>query len=699
MTVDQLLEQAYQASSLEKKLSLAERALKLDPNCVPALMMLSQASDDPDERIAYCERGLAAFRAKNGEDLFQTLQGEFGSTEETSEYLFVMQTLALELASEKRFEQAVKIGLEMLDLASDDELGMRWAVMEWLLLLDENITARELWNRYSEDFFVMWSFANLLLAYREQRPEAELLEILKRAHTENPITVEYLLGIHELPAEEPPSFTTGSREEAIFVAVYLLSACKTTPGFTGWLRAAASKLGIDFQPRQKRAKRSLQGIEKIERHENLTWYVESRKLGTKKDPAWGIFIFTHELVPVAEPLTFDNKPKSADYFESITTAMLKPFSGDPARPSQVAFSTKTTANALRKRLEKLEIESIVESNPQIQSLFEQAAPAFMINPGSTSAESLVDPTQLPLVQNRVWLASMSQLPTSVMEAGEFFNPYVLMVMDHASGLIVTTQITLEIPDATTWLNTLRQCMSGDRQPGRPAKILFRSADDLVSLQKSLADWEIETEIDPSAFTEFEQAEQGMYEHFSGEDSGGFPALSEIDGIETEQLATFYQAAADFYQKRPWQRTRGDNAFTLKSNALESPLYLMPMGQMGTLIGLAIYTDANQLRSILNGEDAPQNAMSIMFNEEHEVAYGDRNMIDESGWPIAAPEAFPTLVRIMNNKIGGLSSADVQLASICLAAFAAAKLPHTGTQALQLKLGSAQPIPAELSPMK
>ena len=65
---------------------------------------------------------------------------------------------------------------------------------------------------------------------------------LQKALETNKYVTRYLIGLEELPAMLPLSYTVRSKEEAIFCASVLLDVWQQTPGAVEWLKKHYTKL-------------------------------------------------------------------------------------------------------------------------------------------------------------------------------------------------------------------------------------------------------------------------------------------------------------------------------------------------------------------------------------------------------------------------------------------------------------------------
>jgi len=76
-----------------------------------------------------------------------------------------------------------------------------------------------------------------------------------------------------------------------------------------------------------------------------------------------------------------------------------------------------------------------------------------------------------------------------------------------------------------------------------------------------------------------------------------------------------------------------------------------MGQSGVTLGLVLYEDLDLVRRLFKGtisdEDIARrtSAVSMTYGEPFELAAKDLDAVEQHGWPIAGPEAYPFVMRV------------------------------------------------------
>ena len=121
----------------------------------------------------------------------------------------------------------------------------------------------------------------------------------------------------------------------------------------------------------------------------------------------------------------------------------------------------------------------------------------------------------------------------------------------------------------------------------------------------------------------------------------------MPGVTPAQVASFYDAAAFFFQKAPWKKVGYEAAIRVECAKFQSgPWYAVLMGQSGLELGLALYEDLGSLRRLwagarADGDTARQSvATTVTFGEEWDIPVADLEAAKKHGWPVARADAYP-----------------------------------------------------------
>ena len=699
-----LLYQLADEETLDGQVRLARQALEISPDCADAWSFLADVADSELEALSLYEEAIAAGRRAIGGS-FDELRGEFWGFLETRPYMRALHSKAIFYESLREHDQAIDIYRTMLDLNPNDNQGVRWSLLGLLLLTQQHDDAKKLIDEYSEDAYALWSFGRLLLAFVDGCPDQELQLLLKAAHSGNEHVLAYLLADKLPPDELPDYFSYGDESEALSILPRLLPVWKTTPGATGWLRKAAYDLGLksktDDTIVSKQRSRRLQRAMEAPRDENAVWQVDYRKITVEDEHFWSMLAVDQQTGAVRYEETLENKPSPAAVFDFILAAILAAEHGQSeSRPGEILFAKKTLAKSLQRRLSKLSVTVNVAELVELERFSEFIDQMTIGN----LDEGDFEPADVAATPGMAWQVGAFQMPQAMEADGERFRPWAALVVEPESGLVLQVDAQTEMPTPDVFCALIRKAIfvSPLGQTAKPEVVYVRSHDDMLQMKEKLADWGIQCEV-ADKMTAIDQAGQDLQSHMGP----AIPALIDVPNITPDDLDQFYTSAADFYRAAPWVQTRPDALVQIKSSTRKAPLFAVVMGQMGSVFGLAIYSDLEQIRQMYEapGSATPQasptgQSWSVMFGEQSEISAADSDAIEIHGWPVAAPEGFPFLAKIAGSALVPVSNrCEVQSMAECLSALSNADYPISNTQQLQLLREGRDLVELEIQPIE
>jgi hypothetical protein len=258
---------------------------------------------------------------------------------------------------------------------------------------------------------------------------------------------------------------------------------------------------------------------------------------------------------------------------------------------------------------------------------------------------------LPLEPGEVWQADLRALPTWVTGEGVPYRPWMALVINRTDDIMLAHQMTPERPSIDNLRGAIVQamCQPVVGESHRPGAIEFGSVESRNALQPFLDEIGVGC-IVSDRLESLDSAVEEIMRHFNG--PGGAPGIVDAPGITSEQMGSFYTAAAEFHCRKPWRRVQGDAIIKVECDKFKSgPWYAVVMGQSGIEQGLAIYEDLAALRRMITGraseaENAKgMSALSLMYSEAFDISPFDLDAIEKHGWPVAGPEAYPLVLRI------------------------------------------------------
>lgn len=642
----ELVYQAFDKDDFDARVDMAKEAIRISPDCADAYVLLAEHSDDLGEQISLYERAVAAGERSLRGGLRQ-YEGHFWLALETRPYMRARLGLALALWREGRREEAVEHLQTLLRLNPGDNQGARWVLVNYLAELGRDRDMETLLDAYSDEIVAAWAYSRALLQFRREGDTPAARQQFERAAERNRFVLPYLAGSVQIPPYLPDSFSLGSEEEGVLYAADALPAWRATPGAIAWVRS------IVAEPESAKPSREREHeIGQLPQDPQEVWVVDVRRAPEGAAPKdadreWLMFVVdARDGTPIS--LEFLESDADAEGLFSLLLDVMEHSAGGPSRrPSEIALLDRGRVNKLRTRLKRIGVRcALAEHAEEIR----QALSGMLER--VTVAKS--DPRPLSEIPQRpevVWQADIRLLNTWMHNEGRPVRPWVILVTNRTDGLVYAPKLVTDPPAAGSFWEVLEDAMRDSRygEPHRPGTIQVRSHDWRAALQSRLHSLNISVDVEPE-LDHLEEVFEGLAETL--EHGPGFPGLVETGDVHPDQAGPFFEAAAEFYRKAPWRKIAPDAVIEIATEDRNLAVwYGVVMGQSGMVNGLALYDDPESLREILTGRGSDaDNAMrtsglTVMFGEETEMAFSDLDAIEQYGWPIAAPEAYPGTMRL------------------------------------------------------
>lgn len=658
----ELMYEAFESDSPEARVRLAKKALKISPDCADAYVLISEQASSMQEAFELLQQGVAAGERALGPQPFAEHAGHFWGLLDTRPYMRARAGLIQCLWSFGRRTEAVEHAWDMLRLNPNDNQGLRYALASYLLELQRDDELRRLLAQFPDESGAAWPFNRALLEFRRSGDSPAAARELKRACKVNKHVSDYILGLKQLPSEMPPYITPGGETEAVTYVVDGLGSWKGTPGALAWMRKVLRAPLPDAPVRAAPSWPVLsQALARLPQVQDEVWQADIRPFSGVDDPTpqktspWVVLITSPAEDTILAVEMEPTRPDAKLVWEYLVGAMLKPKEGDPLRPARVEVRIKSFGTAWRKKLAEVGIDCVTcpELEHVDQVLAETISPMAArtgFGDGPTN-ESDFDPSDVMQFSGRVWQADIRRLPIWVGDEGEPRRPWSVLVTDLETAAVLAQEISSERPTpellTQTVLRAIQQPMIGE--PCRPGVVQVVSPDFAQALASRLEASGVEAQV-----CDVLEAVDFLYNDLSSRLAGPdkVAPLLEVPGIDIRQVGDYFTAAADFYQRAPWRMIPGDAVIKVECSKFQSgPWYAVVMGQSAMTYGIAIYEGLDALRATLKNDATPQgpardtSALSLMYGEEFEIPIRDLDAIEQHGWPIAAPEAYPFLMRV------------------------------------------------------
>jgi tetratricopeptide (TPR) repeat protein len=237
---------AMEAESEAKARKLAKRALKLDPDCVDALLvMVDLDARSPRETIEGLQKAVTAGERSLDAKFIDDYEGHFWMLIETRPYMRALECLADAYRSQSISLDAIRIYEKMLKLNPNDNQGVRDPLIGLYLEAGDLNGAALLFKKYKDDASANFAWARVLERFLAGDREGAGAALAK-ARKANPHMELFLTAQKPLPEEPPEMYSPGSEEEAVLSLGYLSGAWAEHKDAAHWLfdRLAEAKSGV-----------------------------------------------------------------------------------------------------------------------------------------------------------------------------------------------------------------------------------------------------------------------------------------------------------------------------------------------------------------------------------------------------------------------------------------------------------------------
>jgi tetratricopeptide (TPR) repeat protein len=229
---------AWDERDPERRIAMAHEALKVSPLCADAYVLLAEeTAQHPEDAAALYARGVEAGAQALGKEAFESDVGDFWGLIETRPYMRARFGLAVALWSCGRQEEATEHAAELLRLNPDDNQGVRYLLLNWLVALGRHDDASVLMKTYKHDGAGGWAWTTALAIFRRRGRCVASTKALTKAISANQHVADYLLSRKKLPGTLPAYISWGDKDEAVAYAHETKAIWASVNGALAWLEA------------------------------------------------------------------------------------------------------------------------------------------------------------------------------------------------------------------------------------------------------------------------------------------------------------------------------------------------------------------------------------------------------------------------------------------------------------------------------
>ncbi|MGC9225507.1 MAG: tetratricopeptide repeat protein, partial [Terracidiphilus sp.] len=234
---------AMEARSEAEARKLAKRALKLDPDCVDALMvMVDLDAQSPRAMMEGLQKAVAAGERSLGAKFIDENEGHFWLLLETRPYMRALEALAEACRGEGIHMDAINIYEKMLRLNPNDNQGVRDPLLGLYLETGDLNAAALLLTQYKDDASANFAWARALERFLAGDRDGAAAA-LKKARKANPHMELFLTAQKPLPEVPPEMYSPGSEEEAVLSLGYLSGVVAEHEELAFWLFERLAETG------------------------------------------------------------------------------------------------------------------------------------------------------------------------------------------------------------------------------------------------------------------------------------------------------------------------------------------------------------------------------------------------------------------------------------------------------------------------
>ena len=209
-----LVYEAYEQPVSKAKKTI-KQALELDPNNADAYNYLASVEKDIDKAIKQYEKAIKAGEKTLGKKFFKEEKGYFWGMIETRPFMRAKAGLADCLYAKKEVDKAIEIYEEMLELNPNDNQGIRYLLSTLLLSKNDFSKFQSFIENSEEEDCAVWNYNNALYQFKKSGQSANSDKELLKAYESNEYVIDYMLGLKEMPKEQPQYIGRGDENEAI----------------------------------------------------------------------------------------------------------------------------------------------------------------------------------------------------------------------------------------------------------------------------------------------------------------------------------------------------------------------------------------------------------------------------------------------------------------------------------------------------
>ena len=333
-------------------------------------------------------------------------------------------------------------------------------------------------------------------------------------------------------------------------------------------------------------------------------------------------------------------------WNQMIQSFLSPMDGEPARPSTLVVCRREFCDAWAPLLSEIGVCCRHENNPQpVGQLLEGMGRA--IEEHALAPAEHFDIREFPQSE-AVWQAAFFRSPAWVMNEQEgSYRPWTVLVLDESRSIALTLSHTPGDPTPEMLLEFLVRTMArpngGSAERPRVIEVSDSDCYDYLRPRLEAAGVACRLVDDLSELNDF------CLDLARSVDGSEKCALADGQDVTHAHMESFYEAAEYYFREAPWRRVPGEVPIEIRcADPAMGTRFAIVLGRTGVQLGLCIYDDWEITRAMLGGYASPDEnrALAVCYDETEIMSAVDLQLIDRLGWPIATPEAWAAVMRLL-----------------------------------------------------
>lgn len=273
--------------------------------------------------------------------------------------------------------------------------------------------------------------------------------------------------------------------------------------------------------------------------------------------------------------------------------------------------------------------------------------------------------KLPRMADEVWQGGLIRLPSWVQGApgGNPYRPWAALWVSLRTGRIhMDLQPEGGGRDPGLAMAALLEFGLNRKLAGcRPSRLEVTDEETAAYLARELGDQGFPISV-AKDLTGIKHVLAHMAEAMSGVPVP--PDAMDSPGVTVERMRAFAAAARDFYLAAPWRHLTDEDLIRVEAPAVDAGLrYLTVLGGGGFAFGLGFYEKPEELEAVLEAPEPEtllegQGRWSVLYGPISEMPFGDADLWEEHGLPVAGDEAYPVVMRLGSD--GSIRRPDAQM---------------------------------------